>query len=49
MAQIGDRTLIVGDDVVLKVQGTSVGEAHRLRNVLGRLPAYGRAAVPGWL
>jgi S1-C subfamily serine protease len=23
--------------MVLKVQGTSVGEAHRLRNVLGRL------------
>jgi S1-C subfamily serine protease len=37
MAQIGDPTLVVGDDVVLKVQGTSIGEAHRLRNVLGRL------------
>lgn len=36
-ATIGDRTLIVGGDVVLKVQGMSVGEAHRMRNVLGGL------------
>ena len=36
-ATIGDRTLIVGGDVVLRVQGVPVVEGHRLREMLGRL------------
>ena len=33
-ATIGDRTIILGGDVILKAQGVPIGEAHRLREQL---------------
>ena len=36
-ATIGDRTVILGGDVILKAQGVPVGEGHRLRDELGRV------------
>jgi S1-C subfamily serine protease len=36
-AAVGERTLIVGGDILLKVQGIPVGSGGRVRDVLGRL------------
>jgi len=36
-ATLGDRTIILGGDVILKVHGISVGDAHPLRNQLRSL------------
>ena len=36
-ATIGERTIILGGDVILKAQGVPVGEAHRLREQLRRV------------
>ena len=44
-ATIGDRTLIVGGDVVLRVQGVPVAEGHRLKEMLGRLQSGERLTM----
>jgi S1-C subfamily serine protease len=36
-ATLGERTIILGGDVILKVQGVSIGEAHRMRDQLRRV------------
>ena len=36
-ATIGERTIILGGDVILKAQGVPVGDGHRLRDELGRV------------
>jgi S1-C subfamily serine protease len=36
-ATVGERTLILGGDVILKAQGIPVGDGHRLRDQLGRV------------
>lgn len=36
-ATVGDRMIVLGGDVILKVQGISVGDAHPLRNQLRSL------------
>ena len=36
-ARIGERTIILGGDVILKAQGVPVGEGHRLRDQLRRV------------
>jgi S1-C subfamily serine protease len=36
-ARIGERTVILGGDVILKAQGVPIGEGHRLREELRRV------------
>jgi S1-C subfamily serine protease len=36
-ATIGDRTIILGGDVILKAQGVPIGERHRLREEMRRV------------
>jgi S1-C subfamily serine protease len=44
-ATIGDRTVILGGDVILKAQGVPIGEAHRLRDQLRRVDPGDTLAV----